>query len=309
MSEPLSSEAIVTLVADPYSRQLSADLVEEVAKGLGDAGFPTASRRALREGVAEDIMLGVGFDPAAKAAILAAARSALGAAPIDVVIQPSGGRRKNLLIADMDSTIIGQECLDELAGYAGLKDEIAAVTERAMRGELNFEEALRARVARLKGLTADALQRTFDEKVTLTPGAETLVKTMRANGAMTILASGGFTFFTERVAVAAGFERNVANILEISDGVLKGTVREPIFGREGKAETLAATLAELELAPAEAIAVGDGANDLAMIDAAGLGVAFRAKPAVADAADVGVTHGDLTALLHLQGYADEEFVR
>ncbi len=275
---------------------------------LGDAGFPTALRRTLSAGAAEDITLSAVFEPAAKAAILPAVQSALGDAPIDVAVQPAAGRRKKLLIADMDSTIIEQECLDELAGYAGLKEEIAAVTERAMRGELNFEEALRARVARLEGLSADALQRTFDEKVSLTPGAETLVKTMRANGAMTILASGGFTFFTERVAEAAGFERNTANVLEIENGHLKGTVREPIFGREGKADALAAALKELRLSAVDAIAVGDGANDLAMIGAAGFGVAFRAKPAVAEAADAEVAHGDLTALLYFQGYADEEFI-
>ena len=207
----------------------------------------------------------------------------------------------------MDSTIIEQECIDELADFAGIRDEIAAVTERAMRGELDFESALSARVARLKGLTNEELEKAFREKITFTPGASTLTATMRENGARAILASGGFTFFTERVAAQAGFNDHFSNILELEEGILTGRVKDPIFGRESKTATLKDEAGKLSIDLIETIAVGDGANDLGMIGAAGLGVAFQAKPAVADAADVSITHGDLTALLYLQGYSYAEF--
>jgi phosphoserine phosphatase len=228
-------------------------------------------------------------------------------APIDVCVLPAAGRRKGLLIADMDSTIIQQECIDEMADMLGLKARIAAITERAMRGELPFEAALRERLGLLAGLEVRALQHVFDERITLMPGARTLVATMRANGAFTALVSGGFSFFTSRVAAAVGFDVNRANELEIVEGRLTGGVLGPVLGREAKLEALSHYRGARSLPEAATMAVGDGANDLAMIEAAGLGVAYRAKPVVAAEADVGITHGDLTALLYLQGYRKAEF--
>lgn len=248
------------------------------------------------------------MEAGAVAPVRAAAEAALAPWPIDVCAQPWNGRRKRLLIADMDSTIIGCECIDELADFAGVKDKVSAITERAMRGELDFEAALRERVAMLKGLPLADLQRAYDERVRLNPGARTLVRTMSANGAKAFLVSGGFTFFTSRVAQAAGFDANRANTLQEADGVLSGAVGEPILGREAKLAALKEEAAKLDLDLAATLAVGDGANDLAMIDAAGLGVAYRAKPIVSAQADAKVDHADLTALLYFQGYAASEFV-
>jgi phosphoserine phosphatase len=236
--------------------------------------------------------------------------SALGSAPIDVniVADEPAPRRKKLLVADMESTIIEQECLDELAGYLGLRPKIADITERAMRGELNFEAAIKERVALLKGLNAGVLEDLYANRVTLMPGAETLIATMRANGAYCALVSGGFRFFTEKIAARLSFDVQQANQLDIVDGRIAGTVAEPILGREAKLATLERLARERGLKPADTLAVGDGANDLAMIGAAGLGVAFRAKPVVAASAAASITHGDLTALLYLQGYRWDEFV-
>ena len=208
----------------------------------------------------------------------------------------------------MDSTIINVECLDELADFAGLKAEISAITERAMRGELDFEGALRERVGMLKGLPVTALQQAYDERVRLNPGARTLVRTMAANGARCVLVSGGFTFFTSRVAQACLFHANRANTLEEADGKLTGKVGEPILGREAKLTALKEEAAAANLPLSAALAIGDGANDLAMIEAAGLGVAYRAKPIVAAEADAKVDHADLTALLYFQGYGADQFV-
>lgn len=229
--------------------------------------------------------------------------------PVDVAVQPVANRRKRLLIADMDSTIINVECLDELADFAGVKEQVSEITERAMRGELAFEGALRERVGMLKGLGVEALQSCYDQRVRLNPGAEILVRTMAKHGARCALVSGGFTFFTSRVAAAAGFHLNRANTLIELDGVLTGQVGDPILGKEAKLAALNAETAALGLTPADALAVGDGANDLAMIEAAGLGVAYRAKPIVAAQADAKVDHTDLTTLLYFQGYRTEEFHR
>jgi len=237
-----------------------------------------------------------------------AVADAVGGLPVDVCLQPTAGRRKRLLVADMDSTIINVECLDELADFAGLKAEISAITERAMRGELPFEGALRERVGMLKGLPVEALQAAYEERVRLNPGARTLVRTMAANGARCVLVSGGFTFFTGRVAAVAGFHADQANTLKEADGQLTGEVGEPILGREAKLAALRQEAQALGLAMTETLAIGDGANDLAMIEAAGLGVAYRAKPIVAAQADAKVDHADLTALLYFQGYRADEFV-
>ena len=242
------------------------------------------------------------------ASVRATAEAALAGLGVDVCVQPWNGRRKGLLIADMDSTIIGCECIDELADFAGVKAQVSEITERAMRGELDFEAALRARVAMLKGLSTEVLQRCYDERVRLNPGARTLVRTMAASGARAVLVSGGFSFFTSRVAAAAGFHANRANTLIEAAGVLTGEVATPILGREAKLVALREETAALGLTPADALAVGDGANDLAMIGAAALGVAYRAKPIVAAEADAKVDHADLTALLYFQGYSVADFV-
>jgi len=227
---------------------------------------------------------------------------------LDVVVQPAGHRRKRLLVSDMDSTMITVECVDELADYARLKAEVAEITERAMRGELDFEAALDARVALLKGVDAAMIDRCRAERVRLMPGAMTLVRTMKARGATCILVSGGFTRFAEPVAEEIGFDRVVANVLEIAGGELTGRVRRPIVGAAAKRQVLLDSAAELGVAAGETLAIGDGANDIPMIEAAGLGVAFRAKPAAVAAADAAIRHGDLTALLYAQGIPRREWV-
>ena len=241
--------------------------------------------------------------------LLCAARDAVAGANVDVnIIRDDTNRRKRLLIADMDSTIIEQECIDEIAAFAGCGDEVAAITERAMRGELDFEEALNVRVGLLKGLASVTLERVFAERLTITAGAATLVATMAANGAFCALVSGGFTFFTSRIADHVGFHENRANTLEMDDDKLTGRPVPPILGRQAKLDALKEFTARESLDLESTLAVGDGANDLAMIKAAGLGVAYNAKPVVAVEADAAINHCDLTALLYLQGYHRTDFV-
>jgi len=239
--------------------------------------------------------------------VLTGARAVAAGAAADINVVTTANRRKRLLVADMDSTIIGCECLDELAGMAGLKEKVSAITDRAMRGEIAFAGALRERVALLKGLPLDALERVWRERVRLNPGAKELAATMKAHGAYTLLVSGGFTYFTSRVAAAAGFDEHQSNVLLDDGKVLTGEVREPILGKQAKLEALERALVRLGLQAEDALAVGDGANDLAMIQRAGLGVAYHAKPVVAAAAGASIVHGDLRGLLYLQGYRDEEF--
>jgi phosphoserine phosphatase len=229
-------------------------------------------------------------------------------APVDVVIQKAANRRKKLFLADMDSTMIVQECIDELAAFVGLKAHVAAITERAMRGEIAFEPALRERVALLKGLPVKTIDEVIEKHITLTPGGRTLVATMRANGAYTCLVSGGFTLFTDRIAAMVGFDEARANTLTLDGDKLAGRVDEPIFGRETKRATLIELRTRLGLEHDDTLVTGDGANDMDMIAEAGLGVAFHAKPKVAEAAPARVDHGDLIALLYVQGYRQEEFV-
>lgn len=291
---------VVTLVAaDPHDLPAALEVVELACAGTGAA----VSEADLLGPNAADMVVDSPFMDL----IRERAEEALAGRRIDVCVQPAEGRRKRLLIADMDSTIINVECLDELADFAGVKAQVAAITERTMAGELAFDGALRERVAMLKGLSLDALQQCYDQRVRLNPGAETLVRTMAAHGARCALVSGGFTFFTSRVAAAAGFHENRANTL-IDDGVvLAGLVGDPILGREAKLAALQDLVAAIGAGPVDALAVGDGANDLAMIEAAGLGVAYRAKPVVAAQADARVDHADLTALLYFQGYRREDF--
>jgi phosphoserine phosphatase len=226
---------------------------------------------------------------------------------VDLALQPAEGRRKRLLIADMDSTMIRQECIDELADEAGVGAHVAEITARAMNGELDFEGALRERVGLLAGLDADVIGKVLAERITYMPGGRDLVATMRANGGYALLVSGGFTAFAARVAEVLGFDEARANELEIEAGRLTGRVVEPILGRAAKVAALEEVAARLGITPLEAIAVGDGANDLGMLGLAGTGVALHAKPSVADECDIRVNHGDLTALLFLQGYARAEF--
>ena len=240
--------------------------------------------------------------------VLAAVRQALDGLAIDVAALPASGRRKKLLIADMDSTLIEQECIDELADEIGHGASVSAITERAMRGEIEFEPALRERVALLAGLPAAIVDKVLEQRITLMPGGRELVQTMRAHGAHTSLVSGGFTVFAGPIGGRLGFDDFRANtLLAGADGLFTGRVAEPILGRQAKEETLRLRLAEHGLQAADALAVGDGANDLAMIELAGLGVAFHAKPAVRRQADVAIEHNDLTALLYLQGYRRDEF--
>jgi phosphoserine phosphatase len=237
-----------------------------------------------------------------------ATRAALSRLPCDVNVLPAARRRKKLLVADMDSTIIDCECLDELADMAGLKSRTARITERAMQGETEFEGALRERVALLKGLPLAALERTWRERVRLSPGAKALVATMRSHGARALLVSGGFTYFTGHVAAEAGFDDHRGNALGDDGAALTGTVAEPILGRAGKRQALEREAAQWNIDLADSLAVGDGANDLDMVAHAGLGVAYHAKPVLANAAAARIDHGDLTSLLYLQGYGDDEIV-
>ncbi len=292
----------LSLIGRPGGNELSEDIVADVMNRLTVPGPP----RWLARGEAAEVPFEAGQDSDVSEQTAALRRHFEGR-PMDVAILPAAGRRKALLIADMDSTIIRQECIDEIADFAGLRDHISAITEKAMRGDLVFEQALEERVKLLKGLPANTLQRVIDERIELMPGARTLARTMRANGARTALISGGFTYFTSRVARMAGFQTDEANILEIENELLTGEVRRPIVGRDAKLKALKRLAKEAGLDLRQTLAVGDGANDLAMLKAAGLGVAFRAKPKVAAAARVRIDHGDLTALLYLQGYTSAEF--
>ncbi len=228
---------------------------------------------------------------------------------IDLVVQPAEGRRKQMLLADMDSTMIQQECIDELADEAGVGDYVAGITRRAMNGELDFESALRERVGLLKDLPVAVIDRVIRDRITLMPGGPVLLATMKANGAHAALVSGGFTAFTAKIAAVLGFDEHRANTLLAADGRLTGQVAEPILGKQAKVDALEQITARLGLTAAQVMAVGDGANDLGMLGRAGAGVALHAKPVVAAECDIRINHGDLTALLYIQGYAVEDFVR
>ncbi|MEW5421190.1 phosphoserine phosphatase SerB [Amorphus sp. 3PC139-8] len=294
-------DLVATLIADPADPAVDTAAIAAAMRLL-----PEADLAVLADNVAVDLAF---VDPSATEARTwqDRLREALADRPIDVVVQAPLARRKRLLIADMDSTLIGQECIDELADALGLKEQIAGITERAMRGEVEFEPALRERVALLKGLADSVVEEVLAARITLTPGARTLVQTMRANGAYTAIVSGGFTVFTSAVADRLGMHEHQANVLHVEGGTLLGTVAEPILGRDAKRARLEALIEELDLPRSDTLAVGDGANDLAMLEGAGLGVAYHAKPKVAEAADVRIDHGDLSALLYLQGYSRAEF--
>jgi phosphoserine phosphatase len=284
----------LVLIADPTTAPLEAAWVEAVARRLG--GAP----RWLGEDAAAEIMLDC--TPAREVV-----RQEIGGRAVDWALIPAAGRRKRVLISDMDSTMITIECIDELADMIGIKGEVAAITRRAMNGELDFASALEARVALLEGVAESAIREICASRLALNLGAETLVRTMRANGAATLLVSGGFTDFTSYVAQLAGFERHQGNRLEIRGGKLTGRVLPPILGADAKLASLRAITAELGLDPPDCLAVGDGANDLPMLEAAGLAVAFRPHAVLRSAADLALDHAGLEGALFLQGYAADEF--
>jgi phosphoserine phosphatase len=289
------------LMSNPAEPAVDSALLERVAGLLPAAG----GVRWLQSGIAADIPFARPDAPLAD--VTARLRAAVEGRPVDVAVLPQAHRRKKLLLADMDSTMIQQECIDELAAFVGLKEQVSAITARAMRGEIAFEPALRERVALLKGLPETVVDEIIANQITLMPGGKALIATMRANGAYTALVSGGFTVFTSQIGRTLGFHEDRSNILEAAGGKLLGRVRDPILGKEAKRDSLIELRSRHGLLPEETMAVGDGANDLAMLGEAGLGVALHAKPAVAAAAHVRIDHGDLTALLHLQGYGADAF--
>lgn len=289
--------SVLCLISNPADSQLTPTLAAAVQEATGgDINW-------LAHGVACDIVSPKADDP------LAEARKIIGPAPVDAALLPLANRRKKLLIADMDSTMIEQECVDELADALGLKPQVAEITDRAMNGELDFEQALDTRVALLKGLERKVIEEIRRERITLAPGGRALVQTMKAYGAYTALISGGFTLFADYFAKRIGFDEAVANVLEFDGDRLTGTVQKPIVDKDGKLMRLETLMAERGMPSAQTLAVGDGANDLPMLRAAGLGVALHAKPVVAQQARVKIDHGDLTALLYLQGYTEDEIVR
>ena len=289
---------VVTLLSSRQDPRVSRTLVNAAADEIGEAEITW-----LEPDIACDLVTG---EKPSEATIERLKRLALDEA-VDCVVQEVAGRRKRILLADMDSTMIQQECIDELAAAIGIKDQVAAITARAMNGEIAFEPALRERVGLLRDLPVSTIGDVIERHITLAPGGRELVATMNAHGAHTALVSGGFTAFTSVIAARLGFAENRANILNIAGDRLDGTVAEPILGAEAKLQALREISAGLGLTPADAIAVGDGANDLPMILAAGTGVAIHAKPSVAAQAPFRIDHGDLTALLFLQGYRASEF--
>jgi phosphoserine phosphatase len=291
---------IAVLISHPVERAVTIDLANKAAKAVS-ASAPVTW---LDDGIACEFAFGP--EPGAKDA-LALLRETVSGQPVDVAVLAPENRRKRVLIADMDSTMIDQECIDELADMVGIKDYVATITARAMNGEIAFEPALRERVALLRDLDAAIIDEVIAERITLASGGKTLVATMNANGATTALVSGGFESFTEKIATALGFAEHRANRLLVEDGKLTGTVAETILGKEAKAASLLDLAARAAVTPQDVLAVGDGANDLDMIRIAGMGVALHAKPAVAAEAGIRIDHGDLTALLYLQGYRGSQF--
>ena len=292
---------VATLIANPSNPVLVPAIAEQAADAAKASGLYW-----LADGIACDIALRDDTDlQAAEANILAS----IGSAQIDLVIQDAETRRKKLLIADMDSTMIGQECIDELAAEVGLKDRVADITARAMNGEIAFEPALRERVALLKGLPLSVVDDVIAKRITLTPGGPELIATMKAKGYYAALVSGGFTVFTSRIAATLGFDEDRANILLEENGILTGFVAEPILGKQAKVDALNDIAEKLGISPDEALAVGDGANDLGMLQLAGAGVALHAKPTVSAQARMRIDYGDLTALLYIQGYRKSDFIK
>ena len=295
---------VVTLVSNPLRPALDAALLAEIAGMLPRSGTPFW----LDDGSAADIFFTPpSADESGLRGLTAALHADLAQTPIDVIVQPVAHRRKKLFVADMDSTMIGQECLDELADYIDMKPVFSKITEAAMQGEIAFEPALRQRIELLAGLDIAVIDTILTERITLTPGGRMLVATMHAHGAVTALVSSGLTLFTQPIAARLGFDRAYGNVLIVEDGKFSGRVTEPVLGHAAKRETLEQLRNEYGFVREETLAVGDGANDLDMLGAAGLGVAFHGKPVVAAAAHARIEHGDLTALLYAQGFSRKEF--
>lgn len=290
----------LTLIANPANPALNHEVVTTITARLCDV----TAIRWLSEGIAIDIF----FEDDLETTRLSLSADLM-ERDFDYCFQVTETRKKKLLVADMDSTIIQCECIDELADFAGLKTQVSAITEAAMQGELDFEQALRERVALLRGMDASVLERVYQERVRLMPGAVQLVQTMNANGANTVLVSGGFTFFTGKVSQVTGFQTNRANILEIKDGKLTGQVLDPVVDSQTKISSLIEFRERDHLSREQTMAVGDGANDIPMIREAGLGIAYHGKPAAANAADLVIRHSDLTALLYIQGYGEDDFAK
>lgn len=301
----MTSKYVITLVAPAESELVQTDIAL-VADMAGAAGFDLVGQDVLAEGEALDLHLH-NRPESQHDGLIARLKTEL--ERIDAIFQPQDdNRRKKLLISDMDSTIIQQECIDELADEMGIKPKVAEITERAMRGELDFKMALRERVELLKGLEIAALQRVYDNRITFMPGAKELVATMHKHGAYCMLVSGGFTYFTSKVRDALGFDTDSANILEVAEGKLSGSVVEPILDKEAKLFSLKEAAFSHDTRLAQCLALGDGANDLPMLLAAGMGIAYHAKPAVRAAARACINHADLRAALYAQGYRKDEFV-
>jgi phosphoserine phosphatase len=297
------TDYVATLVSNPEKPALTDALLSHLAQAL-----PMESKVVrLDKQIAIDVIFSSRSETERDETV-AKFRSALKGEPIDILVQPTATRRKSLFIADMDSTMIGQECIDELAAELRIKQKVAKITERSMRGELAFEPALRERVRLLQGLDTMVIPKIIADKITFTPGARTLISTLKSHGVYTALVSGGFTLFASRIAEAIGFDESRANTLVIDQGKLTGDVKEPILGREAKRETLIELRDQFALLPEETIAIGDGANDLDMIDEAGFGIAFRAKPAVAAVADARIDHADLTAILYALGFSRSTWI-
>jgi phosphoserine phosphatase len=289
--------SVLCLIANPAEPALDSKIVAAIQHETG------GEINWLHQRIACEIIAPKAADP------VAAARTLLAGKPVDAALVPVANRRKKILVADMDSTMINEECIDEIAAAVGIKAEVAAITARAMNGELDFAQALATRVGLIKGLSRTALEEVRRERITLAPGGRVLIQTMKTHGAFTSLVSGGFTFFADHFAKRIGFDEAIANVLEFDGDALSGTVAQPIVDKATKLNRLLALAAERDVPIAQTMAVGDGANDLDMIRASGLGVALHAKPVVADQAHARIDHGDLTALLYLQGYTDDDFVR
>jgi len=297
--------SVATFVTNPEAYPLTLAHINELQVLLQEAGCLGVTPDWLADNAACDIK----FDSFLHEHVAKIITPYLAEKPIDWSIQHTESRKKKLILSDMDSTMIAQECIDELAAEAGIGEKVADITERAMNGELDFTAALEERIGLLTDLPESVLEKVYAERITLSEGAKTLIATMRANGAYAMLVSGGFTFFTERVGKALGFDADEANILDFANGALTGNVIKPVLDKHAKEATLNRLIKELDITAKDTTAIGDGANDLPMLIASGLGIAYRGKPIVQGQSDAAINHTDLTTLLYFQGYTSKEFTQ